>query len=92
MSLYAYIQTTRLWWNGRRGQAQCDGVMRELVEPPRIDGVDMVHIDFAPESSCYLIRHNDYDREEEMRPPEIEAVRRWLHCFAESVKRELGMR
>lgn len=84
--------TIRLWWDGRRGQAQCDGVSRELNEAPHVDGVELVQIDYAPEFHCFQIRHHSYDREEEMQPPEIVAVLRWLHCFAEAVKRELGMR
>ena len=92
MSLHDYIQTTRLWWNGRSGQAQCDGVTRPIDVRPDIVGVEFVEMDFAPDDKCFLIRHHVYDREEEMAPPEIEAVRRWLHCFAESVKHKLGMR
>ena len=82
--------TIRLWWNGSRGQAQCDGVLRELFSPP--DAVpDLSEIDYAPELQTAEIRRHTYDKRDDMTPPEVEAVRRWLNCFAQSVKRELGM-
>jgi hypothetical protein len=66
-------------------------VTRSLHDKPTVSGVEIEHIDFSPELGCMLVRHHNYDREEELQPPEVEAVRRWLHCFAQSVKRELGM-
>lgn len=83
--------TVRLWWNGERGQAQCDGVERELRQAPTVDGVDIDQIDYAPELQTAELRRHTYDKRDDMTPPEVEAVRRWLHCFAQSVKRELGM-
>ena len=84
--------TVRLWWNGERGQAQCDGIERELRQVPTVEGVDIDQIDYAPELRCFLIKRKPYTGPADMEPPEIEAVKRWLHCFANAVKRELGMR
>lgn len=92
MGLLSHLASTRLWWNGSRGLAECDGVSRPLEAAPHVDGVEFVQIDCSVDMHCYLIRRHSYDREEEMRPPEIAAVKQWLHCFAEAVKREVGMR
>ncbi len=91
MSLLSHLSKTRLWWNGSRGIAACEGVERSLSSRPDVDGVELEQIDFAPELGCYRIRRHSFDKEEDMQPPEIVAVRRWLHCFAQAVKRELGM-
>mgnify|MGYP000726941445 CR=1 FL=1 len=83
---------TRLWWNGWRGQAQCDGVDKDLTEPPVIEGVPIVEIDYAPELKCFQIRRTKHSsREEELERHEIVAIKRWLHRFAADIKRELGM-
>ena len=84
--------TVRLWWNGERGQAQCDGIERELRQVPTVEGVDIDQIDYAPELRCFLIKRKPYTGPADMESPEIDAVKRWLHCFANAVKRELGMR
>ena len=91
MSLLAYLPCTRLWWNGSKGIAECDGVCRPLKEPPHVPGLEYVEIDCAADVHCYRIRRHKYDREEDMESREVEAVKRWLHCFANGVKRELGM-
>ena len=63
--------------------------MRELKSPP--DALpDISEIDYAPELHTAEIRI-DIEGRREMYPPEIDAVRRWLNRFAQSVKRELGM-
>lgn len=83
--------TIRLWWNGRRGEAQCDGVTRPLTAAP--DMLPEVYtIDYAPELKTSEIVPRPCDKVRDMEPPEVEAVCRWLHCFAASVKREMGMR
>lgn len=65
--------TVRLWWNGERGQAQCDGVERELRQVPTVEGVDIDQIDYAPELRCFLIKRKPYTGPADMEPPEIEA-------------------
>jgi hypothetical protein len=37
-----------IFWNGAYGLAFFDGVHCELRRPPRIDGLDIEHIDYAP--------------------------------------------
>ena len=82
--------TIRLWWDGRRGQAQCDGVAREISVKPDLP-FDVYEVDYAPELGSHEIRHRACDRREELKPPEVVEIRKWLHCFACAVKRELGM-
>lgn len=91
MSILSCLSCTRLWWNGSRGLAECEGVSRPLKDAPHVAGVEFVQIDCAVDVHCYRIRRHIQDREEDMEPGEVEAVKRWLHCFANAVKRELGM-
>ena len=88
MSLF--YTTEWLWWNGRRGQAQCDGVSRDLERAPDVLP-EIAEIDYCPEFHTAEIRPRPCDRRRDLEAPEVEAIRRWLHCFANSVKRELGM-
>jgi hypothetical protein len=65
---------------------------RDLTAVPQIDGLQIVEIDFAPELKCFQIRRTKYSsREEELERHERAAIKRWLHCFAEEMKREMGM-
>lgn len=80
--------TIRLWWDGRRGQAQYDGVVRPLEAAPDV----MQHIyelDYAPELDTYQIRERPCDERRDLSPPESEAIKRWLVAFAASVKRSI---
>lgn len=78
--------TIRLWWNGRRGQAQYDGVTRELTSPPDVMQ-QLYELDYAPELHTYEIRERACDARRELNPPEQEIILSWLRSFAESVKR-----
>ena len=82
--------TIRLWWDGRRGQAQCDGVERPLTVKPDLP-FDVYAFDYAPELDTREIRHRACDKRDDLDKDEIAAIHRWLHCFANAVKRELGM-
>lgn len=78
--------TIRLWWNGRTGQAQYDGVHRELTSAP--DVMQHVHeLDYAPELRTFQIRERPCDPRRDLEPPEQELLLRWLAAFAASVKR-----
>ena len=82
--------TIRLWWDGRTGQAQCDGVSRDLSGPPEIDPMKSIYeIDYAPELHTYEVRERACDCRRDLNPPEQEAVRRWLMSFAAAVKRSV---
>jgi hypothetical protein len=83
--------TVRLWWDGRRGQAQCDGVEREISVKPDLQ-IEMYTIDYAPELDTQEIRRRPCDHRDDITAPEVAAIKGWLHCFANAVKRELGMR
>ena len=82
--------TIRLWWDGRRGQAQCDGVERPLTVKPDLP-FDVYTIDYAPELDTLEVRYRACDQRNDIKPSEVAAIRMWLHCFANAVKRELGM-
>ena len=78
--------TIRLWWNGRKGQAQYDGVTRELDRAP--DVMQQIYeLDYAPELHTYEVRERPCDERRELKPPEIEAIDRWLRSFSAAVKR-----
>lgn len=80
--------TIRLWWDGRRGQAQYDGVVRELTVKPDAFP-DLEEIDYTPAFDTYrVLRKHGYgvDARDDLRPPEIAAVVQWLKAFAASVK------
>lgn len=82
--------TIRLWWDGRVGQAQCDGVSRKLTGPPEIDPMKSIYeIDYAPELKTFEIRERACDSRRDLAPREQEAVLRWLMSFAASVKRSV---
>lgn len=83
--------TVRLWWDGRRGEAQCDGVERLIVAKPDLP-FEMYTIDYAPELDTQEIRRRPSDQRDDITAPEVVAIQRWLHCFANAVKRELKWR
>lgn len=69
--------TIRLWWDGRRGQAQYNGVTIPLDEAP--DVMQCIYeLDYAPELHTYEIRERPCDPRRELRPPEQELLLRWL--------------
>lgn len=86
MSLLDHLNTRRLCWNGDRGTAQYDGVVRKLTVKPDLP-FEMVRIDCEPAVGCFLVVHDKFHGEEELKPPEIEAVMNWLRCFADALLR-----
>ncbi len=78
--------TVRLWWDGRRGQAQCDGVSQDLEVKPELP-FEMYEVDYCKDFGTAEVRHRACDRRVDLEPHDVEAVRRWLHCFAQEVKR-----
>lgn len=80
---------TRLWFDGRRGQAQHDGVERILTARPKIIK-PVAEIDYCPELDEYEIRPNPWDRKRDMEPPERAAAIAWLTRFAAAMKRRLA--
>lgn len=80
---------TRLWFDGRRGQAQHDGVERIITRSPKVPRA-VAELDYCPELGEYEIRPNAWDRKRDMEPPEVEAVVAWLTRFAAAVKRRIA--
>lgn len=91
MNIVSLLYTrTRLWFDGRHGQAQCDGVERNLMRSPKVLATAPVEIDYCPELDEYEIRPLAWDRKRDMEPPEREAAKRWLARFAAAIKRRLA--
>ncbi len=68
---------TRLFWSGRRGFAQCDGVRVPLTARPDIPGLpEMTEMDYLP-GLCATVRDN-CDARRDMAADEIVATQAWL--------------
>lgn len=80
MSILDHLRTRRLCWHGDRGTAQYDDAFAPIRTKPDLP-FDMEEIDCEPAVQCYIVRHHEYDAQEELKPPEIEAVMLWLRRF-----------
>lgn len=80
---------SRLWWNGKRGQARCGDVEVELRTAPGVLG-HPVEIDYS-EAHCGTIAYPPTvrllheQRLREMTPPEVAAVRHFLRRLQSTV-------
>lgn len=79
---------TRLWWDGRHGQAQHDGVEFVLTHWP-VGLPEVVQLDYCPEQCRPEIMLLGCPKRE-MEAPEIAAVKAWLERFADVMKRRLA--
>jgi hypothetical protein len=80
--------TTRLWFDGRHGQAQYAGFQCELHMPPKIPE-KVAELDYCPELGEFEVRPHSYDRKRDMEPAERDAAKRWLERFAVVMKRRM---
>jgi hypothetical protein len=71
------MSATRLFWSGRRGFAQCDGVRVPLTTRPDIPGLpEMTEMDYLP-GMCATVRDN-CDARRDLKDYEILATQAWL--------------
>lgn len=76
-----HLRTRRLCWHGDRGTAQYDDAFAPIRTKPDLP-FDMVEIDCEPAVQCFRVRHYKWSsQDEELQPPEIEAVMAWLRRF-----------
>lgn len=73
----ADLYLIRLFWNGFKGCAKKWGRTKELTEAPRICGLRLIAIDFAPETLTAELQEYAEGRRE-MRPEEIMAANELL--------------
>jgi hypothetical protein len=66
----------RLYWDGRRGVAACDGVYRMLSSPPS-PFRDAIHVDYTPEVRCAIIQAPD-EAKREMTAVEVKVAADFL--------------
>lgn len=72
---------TRLWWDGRRGVAQHDGLTLELHHAPAIGVPHLAEVDYAPALRVSQVREHS-NRWRDMTPAERQAAQGLLQRAA----------